>query len=330
MVKTSQVFGLSVLMAAIALSACQPKKTDHKDQQTEQSANKAAVTQPEQPVLDAQQQKVLVELPKCNGNTCPQFEVKRLSSNYAVVDATMDQAILTYLDQILEVSETQQASTAAPTPTAESQAATPTATAELGNTAAQTAENQQQTFVAKVQPYADAFLALDQEIKTLSANQQINLSVIPKVLQSQGPLATVVLNTSSFLGGAHGSASQQYYNFDLKQKKQLHLQDILKANQQPALEKKMHTAFQSWVNENKLADNIAEYEQIWKFKLTDNFFLGKQGLILQYGEYEIGPYVVGLPRLVVPYSELQDILKPEYLPPEVSAAPAPSAPKADS
>jgi hypothetical protein len=35
--------------------------------------------------------------------------------------------------------------------------------------------------------------------------------------------------------------------------------------------------------------------------------LGEQGLILQYGEYEIGPYVVGLPRLVIPFDELQGV-----------------------
>ena len=37
-------------------------------------------------------------------------------------------------------------------------------------------------------------------------------------------------------------------------------------------------------------------------------------MILQYGEYEIGPYVVGLPRLTIPYDQLQGILKKEYLP----------------
>ena len=42
--------------------------------------------------------------------------------------------------------------------------------------------------------------------------------------------------------------------------------------------------------------------------------MGEQGLILQYGEYEIGPYVVGLPRLVIPFDQLQGVLKPEYLP----------------
>ena len=58
-----------------------------------------------------------------------------------------------------------------------------------------------------------------------------------------------------------------------------------------------------------------EYEQAWKFTLSDNFYLSSQGLILQYGEYEIGPYVVGLPRLTIPYDQLQTVLKKQYLPP---------------
>ncbi|WP_278395681.1 RsiV family protein, partial [Acinetobacter venetianus] len=57
-----------------------------------------------------------------------------------------------------------------------------------------------------------------------------------------------------------------------------------------------------------------EYEEAWPFQVTDNFLLGEQGLILQYGEYEIGPYVVGLPRLVIPFDQLKGVLKPEYLP----------------
>lgn len=70
-----------------------------------------------------------------------------------------------------------------------------------------------------------------------------------------------------------------------------------------------HEAFKTWVTDSKLADNVADYEQAWPFKLSDNFLLGEQGLILQYGEYEIGPYVVGLPRLVIPYDQLQEVLK---------------------
>ena len=117
-----------------------------------------------------------------------------------------------------------------------------------------------------------------------------------------------------------------YYNFDLKEQKQIKLEDLLRPQQKATLEKLAHEAFKTWVTDSKLADNVADYEQAWPFKLSNNFLLGEQGLILQYGEYEIGPYVVGLPRLVIPYDQLQDVLKEEYLPhPKAKPASAPVA-----
>ena len=74
-----------------------------------------------------------------------------------------------------------------------------------------------------------------------------------------------------------------------------------------------------------MADSVEEYEQAWKFSLSDNFYLSNQGLILQYAEYEIGPYVVGLPRLTLPYDQLQSILKPAYLPQSQPDAAAPAS-----
>ena len=168
------------------------------------------------------------------------------------------------------------------------------------------------------QPYMQAFLKLDQELKALSSSQQISLMIKPKILNADVPLATVVLNSSSYLGGAHGSSSQQYYNFDLKNQQQVELNDILLPNQKAVLEQRAYAVFKTGVTDAKLAENIQDYEQIWKFKLSNNFYLGQQGLILQYAEYEIGPYVVGLPRLTIPYDQLQTVLKKQYLP-----APAP-------
>lgn len=177
-----------------------------------------------------------------------------------------------------------------------------------------------------MQRYANSFIDLDNELKALSSNHQINLLVKPKILQAQGKVVTVVLNSSSYLGGAHGSAAQHYYNFDLKEQKQIKLEDLLRPQQKATLEKLAHEAFKTWVTDSKLADNVADYEQAWPFKLSNNFLLGEQGLILQYGEYEIGPYVVGLPRLVIPYDQLQDVLKEEYLPqPKAKPASAPVA-----
>ena len=79
------------------------------------------------------------------------------------------------------------------------------------------------------------------------------------------------------------------------------------------LEKLAYEAFKKWVTDSQLSTNLEEYEQVWKFKLSDNYYLGKNGLILQYGEYEIGPYVAGLPRLEIPYTQLNKVLKKAYL-----------------
>ena len=234
----------------------------------------------------------------------PDFTVERLQSNFPFIDQLLDQQILNQLGRMLEVVD-------ADTPAA----STPKNTESKSDLDSQ------------AQLYADSFVKIDEELKALSSSHQISLMIKPKILQPKGKLATVVLNSSSYLGGAHGATSQRYYNFDLANQKQVQLHDLLLPKQKATLEKLAHEAFKTWIVDSKLATDPKEYEQAWPFQLTDNFLLGEQGLILQYGEYDIGPYVVGSPRLVIPFSELQGVLKPEYLP-KVDA-PAASTPVAN-
>lgn len=300
---------LTLLASAIFLVACQPK-ADPKDSQEQQ---KPAIEEqkPVELTLKGETVSTKVVLPDCDGKTCPEFTVERLQSNFPFIDKILDEQILKTLGQILEIAE----------PDAKVKQAD-----QKTEASAVAGAEQKNSFDAQVQRYANSFIGLDNELKALSSNHQINLLVKPKILQAQGKVVTVVLNSSSYLGGAHGSAAQHYYNFDLKEQKQIKLEDLLRPQQKAALEKLAHEAFKTWVTDSKLADNVGEYEQAWPFKLSDNFLLGEQGLILQYGEYEIGPYVVGLPRLVIPYDQLQDVLKQEYLPqPKAKPASAPVA-----
>ncbi len=251
-------------------------------------------------------------MPKCEGKNCPEISIERLNSNQAFIDHFIDQKIIQELAQILEIAPQQAVSEAAAIENAATAADAPTS----NPTAAAIA--QVETLAQKLEkqtlPYVQSFLVLDQELKALSSNHKISLMIKPKILNADQPLATVVLNSSSYLGGAHGSSAQQYYNFDLEKKKLVLLNDILLDKQRPQLERKAYEAFKQWVIASELSTNVQEYEQAWKFKLSENYYLGQQGLILQYAEYEIGPYVVGLPRLTIPYAELQGILKAAYLP----------------
>ena len=282
-----KVFQFSILACAVLLAACQPKS---EPKEPEDKPQDTVVNQTSEPVLRGETVKLAVTLPECNGNTCPDFTVERLQSNFPFIDQLLDQEILDQLSKMLEIVDADQASS--------------------------TAQGSEQTnhLDVQAQQYANAFIKIDEELKALSSSHQISLMIKPKILQSKGTLATVVLNSSSYLGGAHGSTAQRYYNFDLKNQKQVQLNDLLLPKQKAKLDKLAHDAFKTWVIDSKLANTADEYEQAWPFQVTDNYFLGEQGLILQYREYEIGPYVVGLPRLVIPFDQLQGVLKPEYLP----------------
>lgn len=293
-------YKFSVLACAVLLAACQPK-SDPKETQDKQQEPVVEQQQVE-PTLRGETVKVQVTLPECSGNACPDFTVERLESNFSFIDQLIDQQVLNQLSHMLEVVDADKASS------------TVQSTEQKPNLDAQT------------QMYANAFIKIDEELKALSSSHQISLMIKPKILQSKGSLATVVLNSSSYLGGAHGSTAQHYYNFDLKNQKQIQLNDLLLPKQKATLDKLAHDAFKAWIVDSKLANDPKEYEEAWPFQVTDNFLLGEQGLILQYGEYEIGPYVVGLPRLVIPFDQLKGVLKPEYLPQvEAPAASTPAA-----
>ncbi|MBL8320907.1 MAG: DUF3298 domain-containing protein [Acinetobacter sp.] len=301
MLKQKNIGMIGALAAAIALSACQPQKAEPQPE-----AKPAKTEAPEQRLkLAGDTEKLSLKMPDCDGNSCPEISIERLSSNQSFIDSYIDQEILKQLSLILSVEpEQEQAQTAASEAAAASEAKSKLAAVETPKLKLE----------KQAEPYMQAFIRLDKELKALSSAQQISLMIKPKILNADLPLATVVLNSSNYLGGAHGASAQQYFNFDLQHKKLMQLEDIIAPQQKAALERKAHEAFKAWVMEAKLADSVEEYEQAWKFKLSQNYYLGKDGLILQYAEYEIGPYVVGLPRLTIAYDQLQGILKPQYFP----------------
>lgn len=318
MLNQKSTLALSILVITLGLTACQKSDSKKAEPTVDQSA--AAQVPDTSMLLQGDTEKVKLTLPECNGNTCPEFSIERLKSNQAFVDETIDQAILDNLDKMLDIAQLSKAKKDAD----QQQTASQASASEV-----QANKTPVQQLQERVQPYANSFLEMDKELKTLGASGQITISLSPKILNSDKPLATVVLNTSSYLGGAHGASAQTYFNFDLVSKKQVGLDQIIEANQKAKFEKLAHDAFKTWVIDSKLAESVNEYEQAWKFTLSDNFYLGKQGLILQYGEYDIGPYVVGLPRLMIPYDQLKGVLKSQYFPAEMQVdQPSSSAPVA--
>lgn len=303
---------------ALAISGCERKPVTPPEPPAEPVPNIPVQTHS---VLQAKIEPVPLVIPNCDGQQCPDVTIQRLKSNYAEVDQAVDRYTLAYVKSLVqgfELDSNKPGTTEHVQNDTTQQANSPIdrMSETQSVTAQQTVKSQDapNAETVELQGYIDQFLMLAEEVKSLGSTAQLNLYLKPQVLNPEGPVATVVLNASNYIGGAHGSSAQQYLNFELESKSLLSLEQIILNGQRKAFNDLAYETFQQWIQQTQPDMDIKTYQELWKFTLSDNFYLSSNGLILQYGEYEIGPYALGLPRLVISYDKLQGVLKPRYLP----------------
>src|SRR5690606_41700766 len=82
-----------------------------------------------------------------------------------------------------------------------------------------------------------------------------------------------------------------------------------------ACEAALRRAHAKWVAVRPAAQNDpATWNRLWPFQSSDNFAFTDQGIVVKYNSYELAPYSYGQPELLIPYSELSDVLRVDYLP----------------
>lgn len=264
-----------LISTTLAVSLLSLAACQKPNQNAEPAKASTAATQPAPNPLDVKVLKASYALPACSGEGCVQVDIQRLQTNKPWINQFMDQ-------QILQLSNVQ-LSEALAKPT---------------------------TLQANVDRFVQA---AKQDTIARGAPVPYSMQVTPEFLGEKGDIGLFKISAAFYSGGAHGSAFDNYYNLDLKQKKQLQLADLLLPEQQPKLYELVHQQYADWVKQNDLSADLSKYEQDWPFKLTDNFTLSEEGLVFAYGQYEIGPYAVGMPQFTVPYAQLSGIMKPEYL-----------------
>ena len=133
--------------------------------------------------------------------------------------------------------------------------------------------------------------------------------------RSQG-LTVLELTTWQYITGAsHGIPATRFLNWDNRSNRMIELRDILLPGQAEAYEAALRQAHAAWQqNQPDAQQNPEQFARQWPFQMTDNFALTDTGLVVKYDVYAIAPYASGQPELTIPYSALQGVLKPEYLP----------------
>ncbi|RTZ47973.1 DUF3298 domain-containing protein [Candidimonas sp. SYP-B2681] len=129
-------------------------------------------------------------------------------------------------------------------------------------------------------------------------------------------LTVVELNTwQYFTGSAHGISATQFLNWDNAAGKVLGLANVLQPGKNDAYVAALRSVHSQWLAANPDAQRDPQaYARVWPFQVSNNFGFSDQGLIVKYDSYQLAPYSSGQPELLIPYSALQDVLRPEYLP----------------
>lgn len=145
-----------------------------------------------------------------------------------------------------------------------------------------------------------------------------DISIGYTVALAKDDLISIELTISNYsAGAAHPNSYTEVVNFDLKNGRLLKLADLFmpKSKYLPtistyciqALKKQAHGADamldDDWIQKGA-APELTNY---------DNWTITKKGLGITFDPYQVGPYAAGPQQVLVPYSALKEIIKPEGL-----------------
>lgn len=138
-----------------------------------------------------------------------------------------------------------------------------------------------------------------------------------KAIYRNKSLTVLELNTwQYFTGAAHGIPATQYLIWDNEQEKVLGTNDIFQPGRYDDYVKILQQAHQQWaqkaIKESQL--NANDFQRLWPFQPNDNLAFTDKGIVVKYNAYDIAPYYMGQPEILLDYQQLSSILKPEYLP----------------
>jgi len=131
--------------------------------------------------------------------------------------------------------------------------------------------------------------------------------------QTNNYIALQYIN-SDYSGGAHPNTSFSYLNYNPKTNTALTLDSLIEKNQHGKLVSIAEVIFRK---DEKLTPTEPLSGKYFfhddKFDLPENFYVNDKGLVFLYNPYEIKPYSEGITKLVIPFSALKGIAKPNTI-----------------
>lgn len=143
--------------------------------------------------------------------------------------------------------------------------------------------------------------------KTADDHYEIVLSA--EVIRNTASMVVAELYSYAYTGGVHGMSTAMYVNWSPSLDKIFTLNDVVLPGRMKAFEEVLKKKHAQWLKDNEFAQtDLAAYLETWPFYFSDNIALLQEGIAVTYGHYVLGPYALGMPTILVPYSELKGII----------------------
>lgn len=142
-----------------------------------------------------------------------------------------------------------------------------------------------------------------------TAEDRYEIVLGAEVKRATPSIVVIALQSYAFTGGAHGMSTMQYINWTPSFDRILTLNDLILPGRMRAFEAALKKQHAKWLETNEFAQSDkSEYVKMWPFQFSDNAALMQDGIAVTFDHYVLGPYALGMPTIVVPFSELKGII----------------------
>ena len=147
-----------------------------------------------------------------------------------------------------------------------------------------------------------------------TADDRYEIVLSAEVIRDTASIVVTELHSYAYAGGAHGLSTAMYVNWSPTLDKIFTLNDFVLPGRMKAFEEVLKKKHAEWLKDNEFAQaNLVAYLETWPFDFSDNAALMPDGIAVTFGYYVLGPYALGMPTILVPYSELRGILNRSVL-----------------
>lgn len=129
-----------------------------------------------------------------------------------------------------------------------------------------------------------------------------------------GSIMVVSTTRSSYLGGAHGGYYVLYDNIDIKTAQIITEKELFIAGSEDEIASAIQRVISLRNESQNKDDRINLLLDLEDVKSNSNFYFSNEGLVYVYNEYDITSYADGIQEVVVPYTDIIDLINDKYIP----------------